>query len=55
MLQGNWDLAVRWVQAQGVGEVEAMHCRNVDTEASVVVRGGSNVELISCMWCPGSS
>ena len=55
MLQGNWDLAVGWVQVPGVGEAEVVHCRNVETEASVVVGGGSNVEPIGCMWCPGSS
>jgi hypothetical protein len=55
MLQGNWDLAVGWVQALGVGEAEAARCRNVETEALVVVRGGSDVEPIGCMWRPGSS
>jgi hypothetical protein len=54
MLQGNWDLAVSWIQVPGVGEAEGAHCRNVEMEASVVVRGGSNVEPIGCMWCPGS-
>jgi hypothetical protein len=49
MLQGNWDLAVGWVQAPGVGEAEALHCRNVESEASVVVRGGSDIETIGCM------
>jgi hypothetical protein len=55
MLQGNWDLAVGWVQAPGVGEAEAVRCRNVETEASVVVGGGSSVEPIGCMWCPRRS
>jgi hypothetical protein len=41
MLQGNWDLAVGWVQAPGVGEAEAARCRNVELEASVVVGGRS--------------
>ncbi len=54
MLQGNWDLAVGWVQAPGVGEVEAAHCRNVESEALVVVGGGSDVETIGCMWRPVS-
>jgi hypothetical protein len=49
MLQGNWNLAVGWVQAPGVGEVEVAYCRNVESEALVVVRGGSGVEAISCM------
>jgi hypothetical protein len=44
MLQGNWDLVVGWVQAQGVREAEAAHCRNVESEASVVVGGGSKVQ-----------
>ncbi len=55
MLQGNWDLAVGWVQAPGVGEAEAARSRNVEMEASVVVRGGFNVETIGCKWHPGSS
>jgi hypothetical protein len=54
MLQGNWDLTVGRVQAPGVGEAEAVRCRNVELEASVVVGGGSDVETIGCMWCPGS-
>ncbi len=29
MLQSNWDLAVGWVQAPGVGEAETAHCWNV--------------------------
>jgi hypothetical protein len=37
MLQGNWDLAVGWVQVPGVEEAEAARCRNVETEALVVV------------------
>ena len=49
MLQGNWDLAVGWVQAPGVGEVEAARCRNVESEALIVVRGGSDVETMGCM------
>ncbi len=49
MLQGNWDLAVGW----GVGEAEAVRCRNVELEALVVVGGGSDVETIGCMWRPG--
>jgi hypothetical protein len=53
MLQGNWDLAVGWVQGPGVREAEAAHCRNVKSEALVVVVGGSDVEAIGCMWCPG--
>jgi hypothetical protein len=52
MLQSNWDLAVGWVQAPGVKEAEMVRCWNVESEASAVVRGGSNVEAISCMWCP---
>ncbi len=44
-----------WVQVPGVGEVEAACCRNVELEASVVVGGGSNVEAIGCMGCPGCS
>ncbi len=55
MLQGNWDLAVGWVQAPGVGEAEAVRCRNVGWDASVVVGGGSNVEAVGCTWRPGSS
>ncbi len=43
-----------WVQAPGVGEVEAARCRNVETEALVVVGGGSDVEPIGCMWFLGS-
>ncbi len=54
MLQGNWDLAVGWVQAPGVGEVEAARCRNVESEALVVVGGESDVEAIGCMWRLGS-
>jgi hypothetical protein len=54
MLQGNWDLAVGWVQVPGVGEAEVARCRNVESEASVVVGGGSNIETIGCMWRPGS-
>jgi hypothetical protein len=54
MLRGNWDLAVGWVQAPGVGEAEAVHCRNVESKALVVVNGGSDVEAIVCMWRPGS-
>jgi hypothetical protein len=53
MLQSNWDLAVGWVQAPGAREAEAGCCRNVELEASIVVRGGSNIEAIGCMWCPG--
>jgi hypothetical protein len=55
MLQENWNLTVGWVQAPGVGEAEAAHCRNVGKEASVVVKGGSNVEPIGCIWRPGRS
>jgi hypothetical protein len=55
MLQSNWDLAVGLVQAPCVGEVEAARYSNVESEASVVVRGGSDVEIISCMWRPGCS
>jgi hypothetical protein len=54
MLRGNSDLAVGWIQAPGVGEVEAVRYRNVESEALVVVGGGSTVEAISCMWRPGS-
>ncbi len=53
MLQGNWDLAVGWVQALGVRETEVVHCRNVELEALVVVGGRSDIETIGCMWCPG--
>jgi hypothetical protein len=53
MLQGNWDFAVNWVQVPGAEEAKAAHCRNVESEASVVVRSGSNIEAISCMWHPG--
>jgi hypothetical protein len=53
MLQSKWDLAVIWVQAPGVREVEAALCRNVESEALVVVGGGSDVEPIGCMWGPG--
>jgi hypothetical protein len=31
MLQDNWDLAVGWVQAPGVKEVEVPRCRNVES------------------------
>jgi hypothetical protein len=55
MLQSNWDLAVGRIQVPGVGEAEAARCRNVESEALVVVGGGSNVEAIGCMWCPGHS
>ncbi len=48
MLQGNWDLAVGWVQAPGVREAEVVHCRNVKSEALVVVRGRSGVEAVAC-------
>jgi hypothetical protein len=44
---------VGWVQLPGVGKAEVARCRNVELEASVVVGGGSNVEAIGCMWCPG--
>ena len=37
----------------GAREAEVAHSRNVESEASVVVEGGSNVETIGCMWCPG--
>jgi hypothetical protein len=47
------DLAVGWVQAPGVGEAEAARCRNVESEVSVVVEGGSDVEAIGCMGHPG--
>jgi hypothetical protein len=47
-------MAVGWVQVPGVREAEAANCRNVESEASVVVGGGSDVETIGCMWCPGS-
>jgi hypothetical protein len=53
MLQSNWDLAVGWVQVPGVGEAKTAHCWNVESEASVVVGGGSDVEAVGCMWCPG--
>jgi hypothetical protein len=49
MLQSNWDLAVGWVQLPGVGEVEAACCKNVESEALVVVGGGSSIEAIGCM------
>jgi hypothetical protein len=49
MLQGNWDLAVVRVQVPGVGEAEVVvHCRNVKSEALVVVRGRSGVEAVAC-------
>jgi hypothetical protein len=54
ILQGNWDLAVGWVQTPGVGEAEVARCRNVESKALVVVGGGSDVEAIGCMWRPGS-
>jgi hypothetical protein len=54
MLQGNQDLVVGWVQAPGDGEPEVARCRNVESEALVVVGGGSYVEAIGCMWGPGS-
>jgi hypothetical protein len=54
MLQSNWDVAVGWVQVPGVGEVERVRCCcNVESEALVVVGGGSYVEAIGCMWRPG--
>jgi hypothetical protein len=49
MLQGSWDLAVGLEQASGVGEAEAASCRNVESEALVVVGGGSGVETMGCM------
>jgi hypothetical protein len=55
MLRSSWVLAVGWVQVPGVGEAEMLHCRNVELEASVVVGGGSDIETISCMLCPGCS
>ncbi len=55
MLRSSWDLAVGWVQAPGVREAEAMHCRNVESKALVVVGGGPKVEAIGCMWHPGCS
>jgi hypothetical protein len=56
MLQSNWDLAVGWVQVPDVGEAEAVHCRNVESEALVkVVGGGSDIEDVGCMWFPGCS
>ncbi len=48
---GTW----QWVQAPGVREAEAAHCRNVELEVLVVVGGRSDVETIDCMWCPGCS
>jgi hypothetical protein len=50
LLQGNWNLAVGWVHTPGVGEAEVVHCRNVESEALVVVGGRSDLETISCMW-----
>jgi hypothetical protein len=47
MLQSNWDLAVGWVQAPGVGEAETARCWNVELETSVVVGGGPDVEAVS--------
>ena len=44
-----------WVQTPGVGEAEAARYRNVETEALVVVGGGSDVEPIGCMWRPESA
>jgi hypothetical protein len=55
MLQGNWDLALGWVQTPGVGEVEVACCRNAEMEALVAVGGGSDVEPIGCMWRPESA
>ncbi len=54
MLQSNWDLAVGWVQAPGVGEAEVVHGRNVESEALVVlVGGGCDIETVGCMCHPG--
>jgi hypothetical protein len=55
MLQGNWDLAVGWVQAPDVEEVEVACCRNVESEAPVVVGGRSYIDTIICIWHPGCS
>ncbi len=44
-----------WVQVPGVGEAEAVHGRNVEPEASVVVGVRSVVETVGCMWCQGCS
>ncbi len=55
MLQGKWILAVGWVQVPGVREAGLVHCKNVELKVLVVVRGGSDVETIGCMWRPGSS
>jgi hypothetical protein len=55
MLRSNWGLAVGWVQAPGVREEEVACCRNMESEALVVVGGRSDIEAISCMWCPGCS
>jgi hypothetical protein len=52
---GTWQWAGYKLQAPGVREAEAAHCRNVEMEASVVVGGGSDVEPIGCnMWRPRS-
>ncbi len=43
LLQSNWDLAVGWMQVPRVGEAKTLCCRNVESEASIVVRGGTYV------------
>jgi hypothetical protein len=52
MLQSNRDLGVGWVQTPCIREAEASCGRDVETEASVVVRGRAYIETIGCMGYP---
>jgi hypothetical protein len=51
MLQCNWNLAVGWVEAPRVGEAEALCCRNVELETSIMVGSRAYVVAICGMGC----
>ena len=52
MLQSNRDLGVGWVKTPCIREAKALCDRDVETEASVVIRGRAYLETIGCMGCP---
>jgi hypothetical protein len=52
MLQCNWNLAVGWVEAPRVGEVEALCGGNVESKSLIMVGSRAYVVVVRGMGCP---
>ncbi len=46
------DLTVAWIEPPCVSETETARCRDIKTEAEVVICGGADIETIGSMGGP---